>query len=301
VIALFRKFIVFVLALLSFGIEKKDDFSAVNCTISQSGQSEKIGIKTIENLYYNSDIEDYIIGVVAAEMPVTFNEEALMAQAVASRTYTIYELEKGKSISDIFQAHIDKSQLRSKWGNNFDEYYNKVKNAVYSTKGEIMIFENEPVLAVFCSSSGGKTESSENVWGSPLPYLKTVSSEWDSDAPNFETAVTIDKNDFFNKLGTKETTDIKITERTPADYVKTVSVGNKLFSGSQFRQIFNLKSTDFNITLDNENAVITTKGYGHGVGMSQYGAEFMAQSGNTYHEILKHYYTNVDFAVIENK
>lgn len=258
----------------------------------------------------NEELEKYLKGVVGAEMPVLFGDEALKAQAVAARTYAVrqieYMSEKGlcASPSDIGQAYNTISQLKAKWGDNFEPYYNKISNAVDSTKGEIMVYNDEPILAVFHSTSAGITENAENVWTNPVPYLKSVDSSLDKNAPNFEHTETFTAETFISKMKQKYNDivftsnniieQVKIIERTQADYVKTIQVGNKTITGKQFREVLGLRSSDFTIKQSGNGLEITTKGYGHGAGMSQYGAGFMADEGYSYQDILKHYYTGIE-------
>ncbi len=257
----------------------------------------------------NKDLENYIKGVVAAEMPVSFEKEALKAQAVAARTYTIREIgtadETKIDASKIGQAYITIDEMKERWKDKFDEYYKKVCDAVDSTNGEIMVYNDEPILAAFHSTSAGITESSENVWSGSLPYLKSVDSSIDKNAPDFISTKKVSISTFINTLKgynvsglTKDNikNNIKIVSRTNADYVKSISIGGKNFEGTEIRKIFGLRSANFTISYDENNIIFTTKGYGHGAGMSQYGAEFMAKEGKSYHDILSHYYTGISFS-----
>lgn len=255
--------------------------------------------------------EDYIKGVVGAEMPALFEFEALKAQSVAARTYAVRKMKESQDAGEgtdvpyeIGQAYQTKEELRQKWGAHFEEYYKKVSDAVDSTRDEIMVYEEEPILAVFHSTSAGKTETAANVWGQDLPYLQSVDSIGDEQAPDFQTVTTMTQSQVIGRLQSKYTDltltegklleQMQIVERTPAGYVKKVQLGNKLLTGKDIREALGLKSSDFTVAQNGENIVFTTKGYGHGAGMSQYGANFMAQQGSTYDEILKHYYQGVE-------
>jgi stage II sporulation protein D len=185
--------------------------------------------------------------------------------------------------------------MKKRWGSNFDEYYKKISSAVNDTQGKIITYNGESVLAVFSSSCGGKTEDSGSVWGSTLPYLTSVPSEGDDIAPNYISSQIFTSEKLANILGSG---NIYIKERTQAGYVKTVAVGNKEISGTKFRQLLNLRSADFDISKSGNTVTITTKGYGHGVGMSQYGAAYMAENGKTYDEILLHYYTGAQLTTV---
>lgn len=257
-----------------------------------------------------TDFEDYIKGVVGAEMPALFPEEALKAQAVAARTYAVKKMSESKQEEnlekipyEIGQAYMTKEELRQKWGSKFDEYYKKVSDAVDSTKDEIMVYQEEPILAVFHSTSAGKTENAENVWRQELPYLKSVDSSQDENAPDFQTEVSIPVSTVISKLQAKFSdliltqasliSQMQIVERTEAGYIKKIQVGNKMLTGLEVREALGLRSSDFTVKQIGDTMTFITKGYGHGAGMSQYGANFMAQEGKNYEEILKHYYSGI--------
>jgi len=255
-------------------------------------------------------LEEYIKGVVAAEMPVLFENEALKAQAVAARTYAIKHIKENEDIKaeNIGQAYISIEEMKKRWGNNFENYYNKINNAVDSTKGQIMIFDNQPIEAVFHSTSRGITEEAQNVWGHSLPYIKSVNSSFDQKAPDFEYTTQMSKKEVikkiknkFNNININENNIIKninILSKTEAGYVKEVSVFGNIMSGVEFRKLFSLRSADFQVSENANNIIFKTKGYGHGAGMSQYGAEFMAQDGKKYDEILKYYYFGIEIIKI---
>lgn len=260
----------------------------------------------------NVGFEYYIKGVVAAEMPALFEKEALKAQAVAARTYAIKHSDDINNIEadKIGQAYISVEQMKENWGDKFNEYYERISDAVESTQGEIMVYNNEPIEAVFHSTSAGITESAENIWSSSLPYLKSVDSSQDEKAPDFIHETSIAKTDFIKKLKPKHdslniTNDnimdkIKILSRTEAGYVDKVSIDDKIFTGKEVRELFGLRSSNFTIKQDSENIIFITKGYGHGAGMSQYGANFMAEQGSKYSEILNHYYNEINIEKIKD-
>ncbi len=251
----------------------------------------------------NNVFEDYIVGVVGAEMPISFETEALKAQAVAARTYAykrVDDINKPVDYKSIGQAYNSVEQMKQKWGSNFDTYYNKVKDAVYSTKGEIMTYNNEPIEAVFHSTSAGQTEVSENIWGKSLPYIKSVDSKVDEKAPNFVYTTSIPNSQIVDKINKEYGLDknkiietFQIGKRSDAGYVLNVSICGKNISAREIRTLFGLRSTNFTINKTKNSIDFTTKGYGHGAGMSQYGANFMAQEGKTYQEILMHYYDGI--------
>lgn len=256
------------------------------------------------NIDTNNVFEDYIVGVVGAEMPISFENEALKAQAIAARTYAykrIDDITKPVDYKSIGQAYNSVDELKSKWGDNFDTYYKKLKNAVYETAGIIMTYENEPIEAVFHSTSAGVTEVSENIWGKNLPYIKSVDSKVDENAPNFIYTVDIPNSQiietFCKQYPNLDKNNIiqsfDILSRSEAGYVLDVTVCGKTISGRDIRTMFNLRSTNFTIEKTDKSIKFTTKGYGHGAGMSQYGANFMAQDGSNYIEILNHYYSGI--------
>ena len=271
--------------------------------------TENVELASPEIIRQNNDeFEDYIKGVVAAEMPALFEKEALKAQAVSARTYAVRKMQENNSTDvpyDIGQAYITLEQMQQKWGDKFQNYYRKISEAVDETRGQIMVYDNEPILAVFHAESAGKTESAENVWQQQIPYLKSVDSSLDKNAPDFEKSVSLTNDEvvkrFCNKyrdisLDSKALAQqIKILSYTPAGYVQQVQVGNQILSGREVRETLGLRSSNFTIQSQNNTMIFTTKGYGHGAGMSQYGAQFMAKEGKNYKQILQHYYTGISF------
>ncbi len=256
----------------------------VNLKLS-NGQTIKIGL------------EDYVVGVVSAEMPVSFNAEALKAQAVAARTYALKRISSGQTLSASTsdQVYKTESELKQMWGNSFTSYYNKVKGAVSATSGKSIKYNGAYIDALYFSTSNGKTEDSVNVWGNSFAYLKSVDSPWDVGVSNFKSDKSIPMSTITSKMGVKITSasQIVINSKTIGDRVKSVSFAGKTFTGVQVRTLLGLRSADFTVRQDGSNIIFTTKGYGHGVGMSQYGANGMANAGYSYVQILQHYYTGV--------
>ncbi|MBR5468006.1 MAG: stage II sporulation protein D [Firmicutes bacterium] len=258
-----------------------------------------------EQTYSEDDLEEYIVGVVAAEMPASFEKEALKAQSVAARTYAVNSrMSVDELIKSEGQAYNTIDEMKGKWGDNFAEYYQKIKTAVYETEGEIIVYNDEPILAVFHAISGGKTETAENIWQRELPYLKSVESSKDTMAKEYsaekffldsEAAALLQSQ--FNGLKLTEghiADQMQIFERTDAGYVSKIQIGNMVFSGRQVREALGLRSSNFSFSQKDDGVVFETKGYGHGAGMSQYGANYMAAEGRTYGEIIKHYYSGVE-------
>ncbi len=251
-------------------------------------------------------LEDYVSHVLAGEMPVNFDIEALKAQAVAARTYAVRKMNLRKekqydvvdTVSD--QVYLDDETLKKNWGKEYEEKINKIKSAVIQTKGQYLTYNDEIITAFFFSTSSGKTENSEEVFVKALPYLTSVDSSWDSISPVYHDSKTFTLKDFYNKLNLNYSPTLvyKVTEKSEAGSVKQITINNKEFTGKEVRQKLNLRSTYFSITKKDTNITINTKGFGHGVGMSQYGAEAMAQNGKKYDEILKYYYQGVEIKKI---
>ncbi len=264
-----------------------------------------VRIKNVDNNeVINIDLEDYIIGVVAAEMPASFGIEALKAQAVAARSYAYFKILNNDKeydlVSDISdQSYITLEEMHNKWGNEYNKYYEKISKAVKSTKNEILTYNDEVIEAFYFAMSNGYTEDSSLVFGEE-PYLESVASKWDNDnLNNFQVETKFNKKEFCNILQIKcDTIDIKDIKRSATNRVNSIIINKKEFSGVEFRHLLGLRSTDFAITISNNAIYITTYGYGHGVGMSQYGANGMALEGYSYDAILKHYYTDVTLSKI---
>lgn len=242
----------------------------------------------------NLNMTDYLIGVVSSEMPASFNLEALKAQSVLARTYALKAKQTGKKLTDTVstQSYIDMDQMKNKWGNSFNTYYNKIKNAVENTNGEYLSYNGNYIEALYHSTNNGKTESSLDVFGNYYPYLISVSSEYDKNASSYLKAISMPIDTISNKLGLSLNNDsvISILSYTDGGNIKEININGNNFSGKKIRELLGLRSADFDISISDNNANITTRGYGHGVGMSQYGANGMANAGYGYKDILSHYY-----------
>ena len=249
-------------------------------------------------------LRDYVIGVTAAEMPVSFEHDALCAQALASLTYTLYqqkhpkqELADGAQLTDdpaSYQAFWTEEEMRQRWGDDFDVNYEKISRAADEVIGYEIVYEDEPVAAAFHAISPGRTENAENVWGSGIPYLVSVESEGDSVSAKYRSSLTVNAKEFRAKLGLD-------TDGEPEDWLGdaaysdagtllTVEIAGKTFTGQELRRIFDLQSAAITLTCDGGSFTFDVKGYGHGVGMSQYGADYYARQGMTWREIIAHYY-----------
>ena len=251
-------------------------------------------------------IEEYVIGVVAGEMPASFNDEALKAQAVASRTYAFKRTINNTGNFDVTndtqnQVYINENKMKEKWKNNYEKYKEKITNAVLSTRGEVILYNNDLIDALFFSTSNGYTENSSDVFKSNLPYLVSVESNWDQkESPVINSMNEVTKNEILFNLGLNINDSINITniEKTKTGRIKKITINDKTFDSQKIKNIFNLKSTSFRIEVLNDNVKFLVNGYGHGVGMSQYGANGMAKEGYKYINILQHYYKNCEIKKI---
>ena len=266
------------------------------------------------------DMETYLVGVVRAEMPAVFESEALKAQAVAARTYTIHKILNGGSenhpdadaCDDITccKAYMDAAAAAANWGAAAPVYEAKIRAAVRDTDGECILYDGSPILAVFHSSSVGATMDAASVWSESLPYLVSVSSPEDSETvPNYFTSNTFSISALKAllqealpeaDLSGSHTQWFSDISRTPSGTVTSIAVGGVTITGNRLRTILGLRSPCFTISFDGDTALFSVTGYGHGVGMSQYGANVLASGGMDYREILAWYYTGTTIAVYTN-
>lgn len=257
---------------------------------------------------------EYLQGVVRAEMPASFEQQALCAQAVAARTYTLYKLASGGNHGDTAdicgdhtccQAYLDKASALGNWGENGENYEAKIENAVSITDGQTALYDGAPILAVFHSSSAGRTKNAGQVWVNDLPYLQSVPSPEGADVPNYYSRAEFTQQEF---------KDLFLAAHPEADLsgdasgwmkdwavgedgnVESVTVGGVSVRGTAMRTIFSLRSATFETEVENGKIVFFVTGYGHGVGMSQYGAQQMAKDGSGWREIVTHYYSGVTVA-----
>ncbi|MBQ9181583.1 MAG: stage II sporulation protein D [Bacilli bacterium] len=252
-------------------------------------------------------LEEYVMGVLAGEMPIEFDIEALKSQAVAARSYVLKEIEtnqeKEYDVVDtvLNQVYLDQNELKEKFSNNYIENINKLKEAVNSTRGQYLSYDNKIAQTLFFSTSTGKTENSEEIFSTALPYLVSVDSKWDEEvSPVFNDSYTFSLNEFLNILGLKNNNKVttKVLETTSTGRIKRIKINEREFSGSEVYSALNLRSTFFSIEQNNNTINVYTKGFGHGVGMSQYGALAMAKRGYKYDEILKYYYQGTEIKKI---
>lgn len=276
--------------------------------------------KTEKKFYFNENIvvrikrektgkiekvpfELYVKGVVAGEMPTTFHIEALKAQAVAARSYVLKKMEQNKNneydVVDTVsnQVYLSDSELKEKWRQDYTKKNNKISTAVMATEGEYLTYNGEIAEAFFFSTSTGVTENSEEVFTEKLPYLRSVDSKWDEEvSPVFQEINKFSLTQFYQRLEIpfQKQLSVKITKQTSTGRIKELIINNTQMSASTFSQKLAIRSTYFSIKQNNNEIIVTTKGYGHGVGMSQYGAERMAINGYKYNQILLHYYKGIE-------
>lgn len=260
------------------------------------------------------DLDEYLYGVVSAEMPASFEEEALKAQAVVARTYTLYKIvnNDGKhgdadicDDSSCCQAWISKEDRLARWDEDErDSNWTKIVNAVNNTQGKIITYEGKPINAFFHSNSGGTTEAPIDVWGgSGYPYLQSVSTSGEDAYSQYSSEAEFSKDEF-EEIIKKEHSDfeidfedencIEIKEYTDGNRVKTIKIGNLELSGVEVRNLFGLRSANFEVTIEDDKIKFEVIGYGHGVGMSQTGADSLAKEGSSYEDIIHHFYTDVE-------
>ncbi len=250
-------------------------------------------------------LEKYLVGVVAGEMPVSYELEALKAQAVAARTYTLKKMETNKQKNyDVVdttndQVYLEEEYLKTTWKDTYENRISKIKKAINETEGEYLTYDGKIIKAFFFSTSSGKTENCKDVFGENLPYLISVSSTWDENSPSYLDKKTFSKKEFYEKLNLpyQEKLNIEI-KRNDTNSINIITINNTDIKGTEFRSKLSLKSTNVDIIEEDDNVLIISKGFGHGVGMSQYGAQEMAKQGYKYSEILKYYYQGTEFKKI---
>lgn len=257
---------------------------------------------------------EYIVGVVACEMPAEYSEEALKAQALAAFTYAYRkQLQKPKNSeydittdTSVDQGYINIDGRKEKWKDKFDEYEKKAESAVKAVKNKIIVYNNEPILAVYHSISSGKTETAANVWGTDYAYLQAENSVGDLLSPDYLSEAEFSVDQFKEKLKALDIQDsgdpaayIGNCEKTESGTVKEISICNKKISGNDVRKVFGLRSAAFDISYSQNKFKFTVTGHGHGVGMSQFGADYMAKQGSNCEEIIAAYYRGTKIAELK--
>lgn len=297
--------------ILPLSVMKKPEAEAVATSpkaISPQKEVSDTGIFRISDSKTGAVTEmkanEYIFGVLAAEMPALYNDEALKAQAVASYTFACYRRAENKDkeydLTTDFntdQSFITEEKAREKWGDKADEYCNKLKNAIEEVENLAVTYDGKPILAVYHAVSSGKTEDCKNVWGGDYPYLKAIASPGDTLAPDYISKATFSEEEVKKKLSEKcvisgePANYFKSLKRTSSGTVISAEVCGSTLSGSEIRALFSLRSSNFEVRCKDGEFCFTVYGYGHGVGMSQYGADYMAKQGSDFKEILLHYYS----------
>jgi len=271
--------------------------------------SRQILFRDADGTVVSVELEEYLVGAVLGEMPASFEQEALKAQAVAARTYAWKAcLTRGRhpdgSVCGDYaccQAYISPEEYLEKGG--LQRSIDKIRAAVSATAGEVLTYEGELIEATYFSCSGGRTEDAIAVWGSDFPYLRSVESPGEEDAAWFTDEMVFSRAELENALGVslKDGSDDWFAEitYTAGGGVQTIRIGDLLFPGTKLRSLLGLRSTAFSVRTEGDTAVFTTRGYGHRVGMSQYGADAMAEDGADYSQILAHYYSGTDLMLLE--
>ena len=309
---IFMTYALLVLLILPVGLSSfraKQEKISLPETIEQAVENETKAV------WSDAPLEEYLVGVVAAEMPALFEEEALKAQAVAARTYAVYQMEsQGITVDDLMenggQSYQSLAERQENWGESFSTYESRIRTAVEETAGEILVYEEEPILAVFHAISSGETESAENLWGGQdLPYLQSVASPQDETSLEYtyqhtfsleEAAALLQQADPQLVLASGSLKEqMQVLSRSDAGYIQSIQIGNRTYTGQQIRTALGLRSTDFTVEENGDEITFTTYGYGHGAGMSQYGANALALEGYSYDDILHYYYTDVSLKKME--
>jgi stage II sporulation protein D len=299
------------LIVIPFGTEQHHEAASVETKAEPAVELESspISVAVMRQAYdevENVDLEEYVVRVVASEMPAEFEKEALKAQALAARTYIInhklyMENSEEYDVTDTVthQVYKDDYELQTQWGSDYEWKINKIKKAVNETQGEILTYNDAPITPAFFSTSNGYTENSEDYWENELPYLRSVESHWDEDSPKFMDQKTFSFEQIKEALGIElpydEAINIEVT-LTESERVDQLMLNGNELSGREVREKLDLQSSDFSIKQRDNHLIFTTKGYGHGIGMSQYGANGMAEEGHSYKDIVHYYYQDVEIS-----
>ncbi len=274
-----------------FVAETEGEEAFISVMLTETGETKNIPIR------------EYLIGCVSAEMSPYYHEEALKAQAVACYTYAKRTGETTENaITDdpsTHQAYISKENRKEKWAENYDAFEEKIEKAVDSVIGEYLVYGDETALAVYHSISSGVTQSAFSLWDKEIPYLQSVASVGDKLSPDYKSEVEFAAEEFVStaeKLGAKRDEKEFLGEitLTQEGYVKTAQIGGKDLNAAEIRRAYSLRSNCFEIEKTEKGYIFTCYGYGHGVGMSQYGADYMARQGSNYRQILAHYYPGTE-------
>ncbi len=263
---------------------------------NQTSQDKEIYIDLlINNEKKQIPLEEYLVSVVGAEVPALFDMEALKSQAVASRTFALYQENTRGYVTTTDQAYNSLEELQQKWQDNYYTYLKRITDAVNMTKNQVITYNKKLIKSYFYAMSNGYTTTSLSVFNEALPYLNTIMPTFDNETnTKFKVTKKVSKDEFCKTLNidcAALTINNIITDYS--NRIETLSINKKTYTGIEIRKIFDLRSTDFTITAENNDIIFNTKGYGHGVGMSQYGANAMAKEGSSYKDILEYYYQGV--------
>lgn len=273
--------------------------------ISKKDNSKITILRSRTNKKETLTMRDYLTGVVSAEISPLYNDEAIKAQIIAAHTYALYQINAGVTLTDDYRKHqgyISADEAKEKWGDNYEIYSKKITSLTDEVINKVITYDGEIILPAYFAMCSGKTESCEDVWGGEKPYLVSVASPGDKLAADLISEVQVSEEEFEKFSGLKfEQTPVISLDCTPSGGVRTMTVLSKDFSGNDIQSAFNLKSNNFTVKYSDNTFIFTVTGNGHGVGMSQYGADFMARQGSDYEEILKHYYTGTEIEEIGNK
>ena len=326
IVFIFISLIITPVALLSDSITTQNNtiISAEQTTTDKSDSTKNTDSDTTEESVITVFLSDtkknltvsefeYVCGSVAAEMPLMYHEEALKAQAIACYTNSL-RLKNSKNKSELngadisdnpatHQGYLTREERKKKWGDDYQKYESKLETIVKSVEGEYLTYDGEYCLCAFSAICTGTTESAENVWGEKIPYLASVKSSGDTLSPQYSSTNTFTKSQFVSimkDLGVSINSKTNLediigkSKTSKAGTVLKIEINKKSLTGEQMRSAFSLRSSAFKITATENEVIFKVSGYGHGVGMSQYGADYMARQGSTYDEILKHYYKGVN-------
>ena len=340
VIGLLLTAVIYILPVFCGLLEQEEPLSipqesvAADAEITESPPAEGEQTVTGESIVANGEItvlvdgeartmrlEDYVVSVVAGEISPDFPTEAIRAQAVAARTYALYKQKTGRpaqhEVADVCDdpahcaAFVDlKTEAAARWGEQADTAQDVIRQAVEDTAGQVLTYEGEPIVAVFSSAAGEKTERAVDVWGSDIPYLQSVDSPGGEACPKYYDAVVLTADEIRARAEkTLPSADLsgdpsgwfKASERSEAGGIVRMKFGGVEVKGTVMRTLLGLNSTNFTVKIDGNTLTFTTTGYGHGVGLSQWGAKYSAEQGQTYDEILAHYYPGTTLTTISTE
>lgn len=298
-----------VLLLFPLGCVTIKNNTDINMSLTETAvyETENEKAETVSVFVVSADktidmaVNDYLIGAVASEMPASFHTEALKAQAVACMSYMMWvKCNADNAEYDItsdpatHQGYLTQDEMKEKWGDKYESYYGKISDAVSAVQGQYLTYEGEAILALFHAISPGMTQDSDGVWESPLPYIKSAPAPGDTISPDFDSQLSVPcrkiREIFSIESQVKDSELIDIFALSDSCFVKEIPLGTKTVSAGDIASKLGLKSPYFTAEYKEGNYIFSVKGYGHGLGMSQYSADYMARQGSTYDEILAHFY-----------